>query len=161
MAEIFWPGETSPGGGTISEALPGGIPGEMRSGYVQAMQESINPCSGMTEGSPAYIQCLIEAAGPQVPVPVPATPAKSGPEELAAMEATAEQAHEEYYGVGGTGYGTEPGGPDVYYFDYGQTQPTVYPQGSFLGWEAPSLPGKDDLLLYGALAIGALALLKR
>jgi len=25
----------------------------------------------------------------------------------------------------------------------------------------PGLPGKDDLLLYGALAIGALALLKR
>jgi len=82
-------------------------------------------------------------------------------EKLSIMEATAAEAHQQYYEVGGTGYGTTPGGPDVYYFDYGQAQPTVYPQGSFLGWEAPSLPGKDDLLLYGALAIGALALLRR
>jgi len=82
-------------------------------------------------------------------------------EKLAGMEATAEEAHAEYYELGGTGYGTTPGGPDVYYFDYGQTQPTVYEQGTILGWEAPSLPGKDDILLYGALAIGALALLKR
>ena len=81
--------------------------------------------------------------------------------KLAEMEATAAEAHEQYYEVGGEGYGTTPGGPDVYYFDYGQAQPTVYPQGTFLGWEAPKLPGKDDLLLYGALAIGALALLKR
>jgi len=164
MVEVFWPGETSPGGGTISEALPGGIPGEMRSGYVQAMQESINPCAGMTMGSPAWFSCVESTAEPQVPAvpaPPPATPVKSGPEELAIMEATAAEAHKEYYGVGGEGYGTTPGGPDVYYFDYGQAQPTVYPQGSFLGWEAPSLPGKDDLLLYGALAIGALALLKR
>jgi len=82
--------------------------------------------------------------------------------QLAVMEATAAEAHEQYYEVGGTGYGTTPGGPDVYYFDYGQTQPTVYEQGTILGWEAPSKEAlKDDLLLYGALAIGALALLKR
>ena len=79
-------------------------------------------------------------------------------EKLALMEATAAEAHEQYYEVGGTGYGTTPGGPDVYYFDYGQAQPTVYEQGTFFGKD---LPGKDDLLLYGALAIGALALLKR
>jgi len=78
--------------------------------------------------------------------------------QLAVMETTAAEAHEQYYAVGGTGYGTTPGGPDVYYFDYGQTQPTTYEQGTFLGKD---LPGKDDLLLYGALAIGALALLKR
>ena len=155
MVEVFWPGETSPGGGTISDALPGGIPGEARSGYVQAMQSSGVPTCGPNEnltwipGAQKHV-CL--------PAPVPATPAKSGPEELAVMEATAEQAHEEYYEVGGTGYGTTPGGPDVYYFDYGQAQPTVYEQGTFFGKD---LPGKDDLLLYGALAIGALALLKR
>jgi len=142
--------------------LPGGSGGR-RSGYVQAMEQSMaigttGPCSGMTAGSPAHIQCLIE----QSQVSVPATPAKSGPEELAIMEATAEQAHEEYYRVGGTGYGTTPGGPDVYYFDYGQAQPTVYEEGTFLGWEAPTKEDlKGDLLLYGALAIGALALLKR
>ena len=78
--------------------------------------------------------------------------------QLAVMEATAEEAHEQYYEVGGTGYGTTPGGPDIYYFDVGQAKPTVYEEGTFLGKD---LPGKDDLLLYGALAIGALALLKR
>jgi len=82
-------------------------------------------------------------------------------EKLAAMETTAAEAHEAYYEVGGTGYGTTPGGPDVYYFDYGQAQPTVYEEGTFFGRDLPGLPGKDDLLLYGALAIGALALLKR
>jgi len=144
MVEVFWPGESSPGG---SGTLPGGIPGERRSGYVQAIEESLY------RRQPT----LDELAG-QSFAEVPATPAKSGPEELAVMEATAAEAHEAYYEVGGTGYGTTPGGPDVYYFDYGQTQPTVYEQGTFLGRD---LPGKDDLLLYGALAIGALALLKR
>jgi len=81
--------------------------------------------------------------------------------KLAEMEATAAEAHEQYYEVGGTGYGTTPGGPDVYYFDYGQAQPTTYEKGTFFGADLPGLPGKDDLLLYGALAIGALALLKR
>jgi len=82
-------------------------------------------------------------------------------EKLAVMEATAAEAHEEYYAVGGTGYGTTPGGPDVYYFDYGQAQPKVYEEGTFFGRDLPGLPGKEDILLYGALAIGALALLKR
>jgi len=78
--------------------------------------------------------------------------------ELAVMETRAEEAHEFYYSKYGTGYGTTPGGPDVYYFDYGQAQPTVYEEGTFFGRD---LPGKDDLLLYGALAIGALVLLRR
>jgi len=77
--------------------------------------------------------------------------------ELAVMETRAEEAHEFYYSKYGTGYGTTPGGPDVYYL----TQPTVYEQGTILGWDPPSLPGKEDILLYGALAIGALALLRR
>jgi len=78
-------------------------------------------------------------------------------ERLAKMEREAAAAQETYYEKGGTGYGTTPGGPDVYYFDYGQAEPTVYEQGTFFGADL----GKDDLLLYGALAIGALALLKR
>jgi len=78
-------------------------------------------------------------------------------ERLAKMEREAAAAHETYYEKGGTGYGTTPGGPDVYYFDYGQAEPTVYEQGTFFGADL----GKDDLLLYGALAIGALALLRR
>jgi len=81
--------------------------------------------------------------------------------QLAAMEAAAKLAHEQYYEKGGTGYGTTPGGPDVYYFDYGQAEPTVYEEGTFFGKDLPGLPGKEDILLYGALAIGALALLKR
>jgi len=138
MVEVFWPEESSPGGGT--------------------------PCTSMTVGSPAHIQCLIEhypEGRGLLPDKPPTTPAKSGPEELAIMEATAAEAHEAYYEVGGTGYGTTPGGPDVYYFDYGQAQPTVYEEGTFFGRDLPGLPGKDDLLLYGALAIGALALLRR
>jgi len=111
--------------------------------------------------SPAESQAIIDERERQRAIIAAADAEMAQREKLAVMEATAEEAHETYYEVGGTGYGTTPGGPDVYYFDYGQTQPTVYPQGSFLGWEAPSLPGKDDLLLYGALAIGALALLKR
>jgi len=84
--------------------------------------------------------------------------------QLAAMEAAAKLAHEQYYEKGGTGYGTTPGGPDVYYFDIpflGGDDPPVYEEGTFFGRDLPGLPGKDDLLLYGALAIGALALLKR
>jgi len=111
--------------------------------------------------SPAESQAIIDEANRQRAIVAAAEAEMAQREKLAIMEATAEEAHEQYYEVGGTGYGTTPGGPDVYYFDYGQTQPTVYDQGTFLGWEAPKLPGKDDLLLYGALAIGALALLKR
>jgi len=81
--------------------------------------------------------------------------------QLAAMELAAKFAHEQYYTVGGEGYGTTPGGPDVYYFPLGRDDPPVYEQGTFFGRDLPGLPGKDDLLLYGALAIGALALLKR
>jgi len=108
--------------------------------------------------SPAESQAAIDEAQRQRAIIAAAEAEQSQREKLAVMEATAEEAHEEYYEVGGTGYGTTPGGPDVYYFDYGQTQPTVYEQGTFFGRD---LPGKDDLLLYGALAIGALALLRR
>jgi len=111
--------------------------------------------------SPAESQAIIDEANRQRAIIAAAEREQSQREKLAVMEATAEEAHEAYYEVGGTGYGTTPGGPDVYYFDYGQTQPTVYEQGTILGWEAPGLPGKEDILLYGALAIGALALLKR
>ena len=91
---------------------------------------------------------------------------------LEKMEFTAEQAHEEYYAPGGVGHGTTPGGPDVVYFSdkYGSTvaegvYEVLHPiaesqlfQPAF--WEE-KIPEKTDILLYGALAIGALALLKR
>ena len=111
--------------------------------------------------SPAESQIIIDEAQRQRDIIAAAEWETSQREKLAAMELAAKFAHEQYYQKGGTGYGTEPGGPDVYYFDYGQTQPTVYEEGTFFGRDLPSLPGKDDLLLYGALAIGALALLKR
>jgi len=111
--------------------------------------------------TPAESQIIIDEAQRQRDIIAAAEWEASQREKLGEMEATAEEAHAEYYEKGGTGYGTTPGGPDVYYFDYGQTYPTVYEQGTILGWEAPSLPGKEDILLYGALAIGALALLRR
>jgi len=81
-------------------------------------------------------------------------------ERLAKMKWEAATAQETYYEKGGTGYGTTPGGPDVYYFDIpliGSEDPPVYEKGTFFGADL----GKDNLLLYGALAIGALALLRR
>jgi len=110
---------------------------------------------------PAESQAAIDEAQRQRDIIAAAEWETSQREKLAAMELAAKFAHEQYYQKGGTGYGTEPGGPDVYYFDYGQAEPTVYEEGTILGWEPPSLPGKEDILLYGALAIGALALLKR
>jgi len=111
--------------------------------------------------SPAESQIIIDEAQRQRDIIAAAEWEASQREKLAAMELAAKFAHEQYYTVGGEGYGTTPGGPDVYYFDYGQAQPTVYEEGTFFGRDLPGLPGKDDLLLYGALAIGALALLKR
>jgi len=111
--------------------------------------------------SPAESQIIIDKAQRQRDIIAAAEREQSQREKLAIMEATAERQHEFYYSELGTGYGTTPGGPDVYYFDYGQAEPTVYEEGTFLGRDLPGLPGKEDILLYGALAIGALALLKR
>jgi len=111
--------------------------------------------------TPAESQAIIDEAKRQRDIIAAADREASQREKLAVMEATAEAQHDFYYSTSGSGYGTTPGGPDVYYFDYGQTQPTVYEQGTFFGRDLPGLPGKEDILLYGALAIGALALLKR
>jgi len=111
--------------------------------------------------TPAESQLIIDEAQRQRDIIAAAEWETSQREKLAAMELAAKFAHEQYYQKGGEGYGTTPGGPDVYYFDYGQAEPTVYEEGTFFGRDLPGLPGKDDLLLYGALAIGALALLKR
>jgi len=108
--------------------------------------------------SPAESQIIIDEAQRQRDITAAAEREQAQREKLAVMEATAEEAHEQYYEVGGTGYGTTPGGPDVYYFDYGQTQPTVYEQGTFFGKD---LPDKQNILNYAVLAIGAYALLKR
>jgi len=111
--------------------------------------------------SPAESQIIIDEAQRQRDIIAAAEWETSQREKLAAMELAAKFAHEQYYTVGGEGYGTEPGGPDVYYFPLGRDDPPVYEEGTFFGRDLPGLPGKDDILLYGALAIGALALLKR
>ena len=111
--------------------------------------------------SPAESQIIIDESKRQRDIIAAAEWEASQREKLAAMELAAKFAHEQYYQKGGTGYGTTPGGPDVYYFPLGRDDPPVYEEGTFFGRDLPGLPGKDDLLLYGALAIGALALLKR
>ncbi len=110
---------------------------------------------------PAESQLIIDEAQRQRDIIAAAEWETSQREKLAAMELAAKFAHEQYYTVGGEGYGTEPGGPDVYYFPLGRDDPPVYEQGTFFGRDLPGLPGKDDLLLYGGLAIAALTLLRR
>jgi len=137
------------------------IPGDPAQPIVLTYEQVQAATEGGFGPTPAESQAIIDEAQRQRDIIKAAEHEASQREKLAVMEATAEEAYAEYYERGGTGYGTTPGGPDVYYFDYGQAQPTFYEQGTFLGWEAPSLPGKEDILLYGALAIGALALLRR
>jgi len=95
-------------------------------------------------------------------------------ERLDEMERQAQIAHQEYYAEGGKGYGSVPGGPDVTYmpsdapivaqYAYQQLDP-LYGEGGPLSGVTDLVTGegdaRDNLLLYGALAIGALALLKR
>ena len=93
---------------------------------------------------------------------------------LLEMERAAAAAHATYYAEGGTGYGTTPGGPDVTYMPsdapwIAQTLYTgldpYYGEGGVFAPVTELITGEGDsrsnLLLYGALAIGALALLKR
>jgi len=94
-------------------------------------------------------------------------------ERLAEMQRTAALAHETYYAEGGTGYGTVPGGPDVTYMPsdapwIAQTLYTgldpLYGEGGVFAPVTRFVSGETDksnLLLYAALGIGALALLKR
>ena len=95
-------------------------------------------------------------------------------QRLADMERQARQAGEEFYAEGGAGYGTTPGGPDTSYirgdapfgagFIYGALDP-FYGEGGFFEPVTDFVTGeggaRGNLLLYGAIAIGALALLKK
>jgi len=92
---------------------------------------------------------------------------------LLEMERAAAAAHQKYYAEGGTGYGTVPGGPDVTYMpsDAPFVAQAVYPildpyygEGGIFEPVTDLVTGETDksnLLLYAALGIGALALLKR
>ena len=94
-------------------------------------------------------------------------------ERLAAMQLSAKFAHEMYYGIGGEGYGTTPGGPDVTYMPSDapfvakvayQALDPLYGEGGVFEPVTRFVSGETDksnLLLYAALGIGALALLKR
>lgn len=93
---------------------------------------------------------------------------------LAEVERAGRQAGEEFYAEGGAGYGTVPGGPDVTYWQagtpetakwiYGGLDP-YYGEGGIFEPVTDLVTGeggaRGNLLLYGALAIGALALLKK
>ena len=95
-------------------------------------------------------------------------------QRLADMERQARQAGEEFYAEGGAGYGTQPGGPDYVYMPsdaplvakltYQGLDP-YYGEGGIFEPVTDLVTGEGDarsnLLLYGALAVGALALLKR
>ena len=95
-------------------------------------------------------------------------------QRLADIERQARQAGEEFYAEGGAGYGTVPGGPDVSYMPsdapfiaktlYTGLDP-YYGEGGIFEPVTDLVTGEGDsrnnLLLYGALAIGALALLKK
>jgi len=95
-------------------------------------------------------------------------------QRLADMERQARQAGEEFYAEGGAGYGTQPGGPDYTYMPgdapliarltYQGLDP-YYGEGGIFEPVTDFVTGEGDsrqnLLLYGALAIGALALLKK
>jgi hypothetical protein len=93
---------------------------------------------------------------------------------LDAMLAEAERANREYYAEGGKGYGTVPGGPDVTYMPsdaplWAKTTYTAldpfYGEGGVFEPVTDLVTGegsaRENLLLYGAIAIGALALLRR
>jgi len=117
--------------------------------------------------SPAESQAIIDEANKQRAIDAERA-------RLATVEAQARQAGEEYYAEGGTGYGTVPGGPDVTYMPgdapfiaktlYTGLDPFYGEGGIFepvTDFVKGDRTGSDKLLLYGALAIGALALLKK
>jgi len=95
-------------------------------------------------------------------------------QRLADLERQGKQAQTEYYTEYGGGYGTVPGGPDVSYirgdapfgagFIYDTLDP-YYGEGGIFSPVTDLVTGeggaRGNLLLYGALAIGALALLKK
>ena len=94
-------------------------------------------------------------------------------QRLADMERAARIAGEEFYAEGGAGYGTQPGGPDFVYMPSDapfaakvayQALDPLYGEGGVFEPVTKFVSGETDksnLLLYAALGIGALALLRR
>ena len=116
--------------------------------------------------SPAESQMIIDEANRQRAI-------EAEQARLLEMERAAAAAHAKYYAEGGTGYGTTPGGPDITYMpsDAPLIAQAVYPildpyygEGGVFEPVTQFVSGETDksnLLLYAALGIGALALLKR
>jgi len=114
--------------------------------------------------SPAESAAIVAEAERQRAIIAEAEREQAQREKLYQMEQEAAAAQTEYYEVGGTGYGTTPGGPDVVY--YGETvlyeskpgslQPLGFPE---LAWPDLSLPEvPDKYLLAGGLIVAALFL---
>ena len=117
--------------------------------------------------SPAESQMIIDEANKQRAIDAERA-------RLAVVEAQGRQAGEEFYAEGGAGYGTQPGGPDYTYMPgdapliarltYQGLDPYYGEGGIFepvTDFVRGDRTGSNNLLLYGAIAIGALALLKK
>ena len=143
------------------------IPGDV-SFPMQYTVEEVNLITQQGFGpSPAESQIIVDEASRQREI-------DAERQRLADMERQARQAGEEFYAEGGTGYGTVPGGPDVSYMPsdapfiakalYTGLDP-LYGEGGIFEPVTDLVTGEGDsrsnLLLYGAIAIGALALLKK
>jgi len=143
------------------------IPGDV-SFPMQYTVEEVNLITQQGFGpSPAESQAIIDEANKQRAIDAERA-------RLAVIESQARQAGEEYYAEGGTGYGTVPGGPDVTYMPgdapfiaktlYTGLDP-FYGEGGIFEPVTNLVTGeggtRNNLLLYGAIAIGALALLKK
>jgi len=143
------------------------IPGDV-SFPMQYTVEEVNLITQQGFGpSPAESQAIIDEANKQRAI-------DAERQRLADMERAGRQAEEEFYSEGGAGYGTTPGGPDVSYMPsdapfiakalYTGLDPYYGEGGIFepvTDFVKGDRTGSDKLLLYGALAIGALALLKK
>ena len=117
--------------------------------------------------SPAESQIILDEARRQREI-------EAETARLREMEKAGRIAGEKFYAEGGAGYGTQPGGPDYVYMPsdapltakltYTAHDP-YYGEGGVFEPVTDLVTGegtaRSNLLLYGALAVGALALLKR
>ncbi len=144
-----------------------GIPGDVGHPVVLTVEE-VNRITQEGFGpSPEETQRIIEEQALQRKI-------EAEKARLADVEAEARRAHAEAYAEGGIAYGTTPGGPDYTYMPsdapivaqiaYTGLDP-IYGEGGIFEPVTDLVTGegsaRENLLLYGAIAIGALALLRR
>ncbi len=152
-------------GADYTGALGLPIPPEVAAGLTV---EEVNRISQQDFGpSPEEAQRIMEEAARERKM-------EAERKRLAQVEAAARQANIEAYSEGGIAYGTVPGGPDVSYIPSTAPLPAkilfpaldpFYGEGGVFEPVTNVITGEGDtrsnLLLYGALAIGTLALLRR